>query len=587
MAFPASDAPLRAYDIEHFYGDHRVLTGINLEVHEGQRLGLIGENGSGKTTLLRLLAGDLEIDGGRIFRPGDSQLLRQEIDVDHGLTVQGIIDQALEAARQLEDELTIAGEGLALDPALEGEALEEAAAAAQDNFDEALRAAEIADVWNAPVRVEQTLHGLGLTGIERERSLREISGGQLGRLALAALLIQRPTAMFMDEPTNHLDDSAMEYLQSTLQQFPGVVVFASHDRVFLDQVATSIYDLDPFATPALKVNVQQRKKIETDVEADPRLYRGGYSKYRVDKRRERRAWKAQYESEQAEIAWLQDDGDEKARSVSHNAEIKDNDKMQHNYKGGRVDAAISSQVRSVERRLLVLERDQIIKPPVILTLDGSVLNTSESAQESVVAERNPDGSPQPVITVDNAAYEGRVGPTSLEVYPGTKLLLTGGNGSGKSTLLMMMSGDLKPTSGSVVHRRKLTIALLEQEIGMAQDERTPQQIYGLVTENLVRPPSLKDLGLIAPQDFYKPMKFLSTGQRRRLILAVLIARTPDVLLLDEPTNHLSLTLVEELTDAIGSTKTTVVVASHDRWLRSTWPRKARKLHLKSNGNKGN
>ena len=580
MAYPDSDAPLRAYDVEHYYGDHRVLTGIGLEVEAGQRLGLIGENGSGKTTLLRLLAGDLEIDGGRIFRPADSQLLRQEIDTDHGLTVQAIIDQALEGARRLEEELTVAGEGLDLDPTLEGEALEEAAQVAQERFDAALKAAEIGDVWNASVRVEQTLHGLGLSGIERERSLREISGGQLGRLALAALLIQRPTAMFMDEPTNHLDDSAMEYLQSTLQQFPGVVVFASHDRVFLDQVATSIYDLDPFATPALKVNVQQRKRVEIDVESDPRLYRGGYSAYRVQKRRERRAWKAQYEAEQAEIAWLQDDGDEKARAVSHNAAIKDNDKMQHNYKGGRVDASIASQVRSVERRLQVLERDQIIKPPAILTLDGSVLNTSAAALESVEAERNPDGSPLPVITVDNAAYEGRVGATSLEVFPGTKLLLTGANGSGKSTLLMMMSGNLKPTSGTVVHRRKLSIALLEQEIGLAQDERTPHEIYSLVTENLVKPPSLADLGLILPQDFHKPMKFLSTGQRRRMILAVLIARTPDVLLLDEPTNHLSLTLVEELTDAIGATKTTVVVASHDRWLRSTWPRKSRKLHLK-------
>ena len=579
MAYPDSDALVRGYDIEYYYGDHRVLTDVNVEVHTGQRLALIGENGSGKTTLLRLLAGDLEMDRGKVFRPADSQLLRQEIDLDYGYTVQGIIDEALAAARLLEQELADAGSGLALDPALSGEALEEAALAAQDRFDAALAAAEIGDVWNAELRVEQTLYGLGLADIERDRSLREISGGQLGRRALAALLIQRPTAMFMDEPTNHLDDQAMEYLQDTLRQFPGVIVFASHDRVFLDQVATSIYDLDPFATPALKVNVQQRKRSEIDVEGDPRLYRGGYSAYRVQKRRERRAWQAQYDTEQAEIAWLQNDGDERARSVSHQAASKDNDKMAHNRRGGRVDATIASQVRSVERRLLVLERDQIIKPPVVLTLDGSSLNTSQAAHELISAERNADGSPLLVISVDNAAFEGRVAPTSLEVFPGTKLLLTGSNGSGKSTLLLMMAGNLKPTSGTVTHRRKLSIALLEQEIGMANDERTPQEIYDIVTEPLVKAPTLKDLGLIAPQDFNKPMMYLSTGQRRRLILAVLIARTPDVLLLDEPTNHLSLTLVEELSAAIGSTKTTVVVASHDRWLRSTWPRKARKLKL--------
>ncbi|WP_246247750.1 ATP-binding cassette domain-containing protein, partial [Cellulomonas septica] len=165
---------------------------------------------------------------------------------------------------------------------------------------------------------------------------------------------------------------------------------------------------------------------------------------------------------------------------------------------------------------------------------------------------------------------GRLVVPSLDLAAGAKVLVSGPNGAGKSTLLHLLAGDLAPSRGSVQRARGVEVALLEQDVGLADDARTPRALYDAVTADLPAPVRLVDLGLVAPRDVDRPLRELSVGQRRRVVLALLVARTPGVLLLDEPTNHVSVRLADELVDALDVSPGAVVVATHDRWLRRRW-----------------
>jgi macrolide transport system ATP-binding/permease protein len=170
------------------------------------------------------------------------------------------------------------------------------------------------------------------------------------------------------------------------------------------------------------------------------------------------------------------------------------------------------------------------------------------------------------VFVRDLEVAGRARVPQLDVPAGERVLVTGANGSGKSTLLKVLAGELAATSGSatVTARR---VGHLPQDVTFVRPDRTPHQVYDAATGS---PVPLGDLGLLHPRELARPVGVLSVGQQRRLALAVLVARQPDLLLLDEPTNHISLALAEELEEALQRSAGTVVVASHDRWLRARW-----------------
>lgn len=165
------------------------------------------------------------------------------------------------------------------------------------------------------------------------------------------------------------------------------------------------------------------------------------------------------------------------------------------------------------------------------------------------------------------------GVPSIEVARGSRLLVTGANGAGKSTLLHVLAGDLVPDAGTVGRARGIRVGLLEQDVHLHDDDRTPRELLALAQG--VDPADARDAavdahGLLAPRDLGRRLAELSVGQRRRVVLAMLVTQAPDVLLLDEPTNHVSLTLAGELMEAVEEWPGAVVVASHDRWLRRRW-----------------
>ncbi|MET0234590.1 MAG: ABC-F family ATP-binding cassette domain-containing protein [Kibdelosporangium sp.] len=508
---------LLARDLGKVYGDRRVLDGVCLTVSPGQRLGLVGENGVGKSTLLRLLAGAEEPDDGEILRPPDCGFLSQEFPYDLQQSVQDVIDSALAEIRAANRQLTELSTRLDDPKAL-------------SDYGEVLEWAQAHDIWDADRRAALILDGLGLASVGTDRLLGSLSGGQRSRLGLAALLIRQPRALLLDEPTNHLDDDAMVFLESQLSRLPGVVVLASHDRVFLNEVCTAIVDLDP-----------TRDGIT--------LYGGAYTDYLDAKRAERARWEQQYETEQDELKQLKHAVAVTARGVAHNRGPRDNDKMSYEFFGGRVQKQISRRVRNAQHRLDELTRTQVRKPPSPLRFSANL--TATPAPDKLA------------LALRHVRVNGRLDIGSLDVVTGDRLMISGSNGAGKSTLLHVLAGQLTPDGGEVLRASGVRVGLLEQDVVFADPTQTARQLYsGSVP--------LSDLGLVAPRDVDRPVSHLSVGQRRRLALAMLIGKPPDVLLLDEPTNHLSLSLVEELEEALRSAPGAVVIASHDRWLRRGW-----------------
>nr|WP_174267723.1 ABC-F family ATP-binding cassette domain-containing protein [Nocardioides zeae] len=525
------------------YGDRTVLDGLDLTVPPGTRLGLIGENGSGKSTLLRLLAGVERPDAGTVVRPRDLVHLAQEPAVGRDGratrgTVGDLLDDALRPLHDLVAELErlaglmAAGDG-ALDPRL-GEA-----------YDAVLARATHHDAWDADRRAEVTAGVLGVADLDRDRPVAALSGGQRTRLALAAALVRRPDCLLLDEPTNHLDAEALDLLEGALVQLPGVVVAASHDRTFLDRVCTSLLDVDAGA-------------LGTDG-AGGRVFGGSFGDYLAHQEASRRRWEETWAAQQDEIADLRAATRIGTTAVARGRGPRDNDKFVHAFKGARVERTHARRVRDAERRLEVAERGALPKPRPPLRFAGAL-----------TANAGGDGL---VVQVRDLVVPGRLTLERLDLAAGRKLLVTGPNGSGKSTLLAALAGELPAglPVGGVLEVRARTVRLLRQDPLVTHPRRTARAAYlaAVGPETAERVP-LRSLGLLPPRAHATPVGALSVGQRRRLDLAVAVAAAPDLLLLDEPTNHLSLRLAGELEEAVGVAPGTVVVTTHDRWLRARW-----------------
>jgi macrolide transport system ATP-binding/permease protein len=537
-----SVSPLLAHDLVRTLGSRRVLDGVSLVAAPGRRIGLIGENGTGKTTLLRLLAGVDLPDSGSVVRPASLGFLHQELPFPVTATLSDVLDDALREAREAVAELDRLAALIAAGPVGPTDAGPAASDRALADYGTWLDRAEELAAWDADRRGTLVLAGLGLGHLTPARTVGSLSGGERGRLALAALLIRRPAALLLDEPTNHLDDAAAAFLEEELRGLPGVVVVASHDRAFLDAACTDLIDLDP----------------ATD---GPTRYGGGYTDYQAAKRAERDRWERRFEEEQEELASLRIASAVTAQQVAHGRAPRDSEKMGYGHTAGRVQQQISRRVRNASRRLAELERAQVRKPPKPLRFHPSAL-AAPSASGLLAALRD-------------VRVPGRLTLPRLDVSAGDRLLVTGPNGAGKSTLLALLAGTLGDVvvHGEVERRRGLRVALLTQDTVFDRPGMTSGDLYREVLgPDRAEAVPLGSLGLLPARARTLPVGELSVGQRRRLALALVIADPPELLLLDEPTNHLSPRLADELEDALATPGPgAVVVASHDRWLRARWP----------------
>ncbi|MGO1592577.1 MAG: ABC-F family ATP-binding cassette domain-containing protein [Ancrocorticia sp.] len=587
-----SGSHLRVDGISFSFAALRVLTNVSFVVSAGDRVGLIGENGSGKSTLLRIIAGLLEPASGTITMntPGGATavsaatdkatahtaarsaspatgsahldnsaasigLLHQEFPFAPTDSIADALESAVAPARRAAAAVTDMGNAMAEHPE------DQKAASA---FAEALDTAERLDAWETDARISATIAGLGLDSIDRSRPTGTLSGGQRARLALGWLLLSTPDVLLLDEPTNHLDDAATAYLVSVLTAWRGPVLIASHDRAFLDDAATSLLDLDPSPIPHSVAGPLVQDGTGTGIGVT--RFTGTYSDYLTEQAEAKERWQRQYRDEQAELKRLRSSVRDQHIVGHENWKPRSESRMAKKFYGDRNAKVVSRRVNDARSRLETLEEQQIRKPPTGLEFHG------------LTAAGNPNtpGPLEPVLVATDVSVANRLKPMSLSISRGEKWLITGANGSGKSTLLNVLNGNLPPATGQVTRAGTDRIKLLTQEIDLPDPagrgpNRTALQAYtDLIGAQIAERVPLSTFGLIAGRDQNRPVAALSVGQQRRLALAVILADPPEILLLDEPTNHFSLGLVTALEDALADYPGTIVVASHDRWLRERW-----------------
>ncbi|MEV4951943.1 ABC-F family ATP-binding cassette domain-containing protein [Paenarthrobacter nitroguajacolicus] len=522
--------------VSHGYGDRELFHAVDLAIHHGEHVAIVGENGAGKSTLLRLMAGVETPDDGTAGLSGNPGYRVGYLAQTHGfsesLTVGDAIDTSLASLRSLEARILELESGLA---DADSEELE-LYGSLQTEY-------QLREGYAAESRVEAALDKLGLGGLDRRRTLGSLSGGEQERVALACLLADPAEALLLDEPTNHLDASGTAWLESRLAAHRGTVVVVSHDRVLLRKVATTIIEVDA-----------DRRSVNR--------YGNGYEGYLREKAAERSRWIQEYEQ------WLDAMAAERLQAATVSDGMgygrkRDNDKMGFDFKAVTWQRAAASKVRNAQERLRRLEDNPVDRPPVPLKLAAPLGVTALAASE-------------PALEAHGISASGRLQPTHLRVEAGQKVLITGPNGAGKSTLLSILAGTLEPATGSVTVNGRVGYLQQELEVPSRPGLRLlPAFAAGLGGNIDEHAEGLLRLGLFRPAEFHVPVGGLSAGQQRRLALARLLLGGYDTMIVDEPTNHLAPVLVEQLEAALASFEGTLVIVSHDRALGEWFDRCAR------------
>ncbi|MFI6576897.1 ribosomal protection-like ABC-F family protein [Nocardiopsis sp. NPDC050513] len=527
------------------YGDRIVLDRADLTVSPGERVGVIGDNGSGKSTLLRLLAGVEDPSNGEltVSAPGGVGYLPQTLDgVSGGVltgTVADAVDSALAVLRDLE--ARIRGAEAALGSALSAELAA---------YGDLVAEFEARGGYDADARVDAALHGLGLPGLDRDRPLRTLSGGERSRLALAAMLAASPELLLLDEPTNDLDDRAVAWLEERLRRHRGTVVAVTHDRAFLARVATTVLEVD-----------HEARRI--------RRYGDGYDGFLAAKAAARARWVREYDEWTTDVARQRRLADVNAQRLDGIPRRMAKASFGHGaFRLRGRDHGARSRIRIAKERLHRLTVNPVAPPPVPLRMHADFAASDTGAATAVA----------PAAVLEGVAVDGRLHVPRLALARGEHVLVTGPNGAGKTTLLRLLAGELAPDSGSVTVPGR--VGLLRQEEGRPPGTGTVLEAYasGRPGHPEDHRDELGSLGLFRPEELDRRVAALSVGQRRRIEVARLASGAHDLLLLDEPTNHLSPGLVEELEEALSRYTGTLVTVTHDRRARSRFTGRRLALH---------
>lgn len=496
---------LQVNQLSKSYGAEQVLSDIKLEIQEKDRIALVGRNGAGKSTLLKIIAGQLSYDTGEIIKP--KHVTIGYLDQYTGLQAhRSIWEEMLDVfapLQQMEKQLRELEQQMSLHDA-DYERLLEQYDRLQTEFKEK-------GGYQYEADIRSVLHGLRFSQYDYTTKVSTLSGGQRTRLALAKLLLTRPDLLILDEPTNHLDMETLQWLEQYLKNYDGAILIVSHDRYFLDQIVTQVYELS-------------RTKIKK--------YVGNYTSYLQQRAEQFEQQLKLYEKQQEEITKLKDF-------------------IQRNI-------ARASTTKRAQSRRKQLEKMNIIDKP---------LGDEKSASFRFEIER-PSGND--VLTANNLAigYDHIIATNlSFRITRGDSIALIGPNGIGKSTLLKTIIKQLHPKQGEIRYGTNVQIGYYDQEQAqLTSNKRVIDELWDedrLRTEKEIR--TILGNFLFSGDDVLKPVQTLSGGEKARLALAKLMMKKANVLVLDEPTNHLDLDSKEVLEQALIEYPGTIIFVSHDRY----------------------
>ncbi len=486
------------------FGHLPLFEAADLRIEPGERIALIGRNGTGKSSLLKVIAGEVPPDGGTVWRSPGVRIARLEQDVP-GSGERSVFDEVASGLGELG--VIVANYHHAA--VRVAEHAEDAVALGR--LGDAQHELEERDGWRLEQKVETVITRLGLPA---DRPMRELSGGWRRRALLGKALVSEPDLLLLDEPTNHLDIDAIRWLEDHLRNFGGALLFVTHDRAFLNALATRIIELDRgrlTSWPGSYPQYLEKKADALNAEAGELA--------RLDKKLEK------------EEAWLRQGV--KARRTRNEGRVKDLMKLRQERADYRAQAGnVRMNVDASETTgKLVFHADRISK-----SLGGV-----------------------PVIR-----------EYSQRILRGDRVGLIGPNGSGKTTLLRMLVGELQPDSGEVRQGTRLQIAYYDQQREQLDPEKTVADTVNGGNDTIIANGEPRHvIGYLADFLFPReraqsPVKLLSGGERNRLLLARLFARPANVLVLDEPTNDLDIETLELLEELIGGFDGTVLLVSHDR-----------------------
>ena len=491
------------------FGGQQLFRDVTLTLVPGRRTALVGNNGAGKTTLIEILLGEQDADTGEVHRPKDLQIgfLPQELtEIAKGSVLDTVLGGASEV-RDLEHRLHELAEKLATTTGAEHDKAMAAYGEAQHRF-------EVLGGYALEAEAQSILHGLGFSPTDAERPLREMSGGWRMRAALAQLLLSKPDVLILDEPTNHLDTDSVAWLEDTLRDYPGAVLFVSHDRDFIDAVADRVVEL-AFGTAS--------------------EYVGGFAEFVVEREERLTRLETMRDQQQREVARVE-------RFVER-----------FRYK--------ATKSRQVQSRLKTLEKLQKIEVPTQRELVARFAFPEPRRSGRDVAELEG-------ITV---GYDGVpiLSGVDLVIERGRKLGVVGPNGAGKTTLLKALLGDLAPMAGTCRLGSNVDVATFAQhQVDGLDFTRTALQELQTVAVKGERRNMRTVLGSFGfPGEMSdRRVGDLSGGERTRLALAKALLNPVNLLVLDEPTNHLDLASCDLLEDALRAYPGTILLVSHDRYL---------------------